>query len=67
MRLRVEVKKCGRVMKINRKDLANPFRSEKFIDRLKKSDAINLRDNYKIKNLGNGYNEVIAIDKTKKF
>jgi hypothetical protein len=45
--------------------LSNPFCSFCYEDRLIASGAVDLRDNNKIIDLGNGYVQVEAIDKTK--
>ena len=47
--------------------LTNPFPIETREERLKKSGAINLQDNCKIVDLGNGYSSIEPIDKTKTF
>ncbi|WP_017815237.1 hypothetical protein [Paenibacillus shenyangensis] len=45
--------------------LANPFSDVPMEERLKKVKAIDLRDNYWIEDLGNGFGKIHAIDPTK--
>ncbi|MFT8344292.1 MAG: hypothetical protein ABF652_23030 [Clostridium beijerinckii] len=52
--------------RITREFLSNPFISEPWQERLKKSEAIILKDNCIIKDLGNDYNCIIPINKNKK-
>lgn len=64
----VKCKFCGNQMnRSHREHLANPFCSGCYEERLEASGAIDLRDNHRIIDLGNGYCEIEAIDKTKKF
>ena len=48
-----------------RHDLANPYMDQPLEKRLKESKAINLKNNHKIIDLGNGYSRIEAIDKKK--
>lgn len=49
----------------SRESLANPFSNETYHERLIKSGAIDLIDNWIIEDLGNGYSRIIIIDETK--
>jgi hypothetical protein len=61
-------KYCGRKLDIQgRAYLANPFCNECYEDRLEASGAIDLRDNHKMIDLGNGYVRIEPIDPNKKF
>ena len=51
--------------KITRQDLSNPFRNMSYHERLIKSGAISLKDNCTIEDLGNGYERINIIDKSK--
>lgn len=42
-----------------------PFCNACYHDRLIASKAVDLRDNFRINDLGNGYSEVVPIDDTK--
>jgi len=53
--------------RITREFLSNPFILESWQERLKKSEAINLKDNCIIQDLGNEYNCIIPIDRGKKI
>lgn len=53
--------------RISREYLSNPFSLKTRNERLKKSGAIDLRDNCLIEDLGNGYCKFSAIDKNKKL
>jgi len=57
------MKICIKEKPVTRQSLANPF-SESYDERLIKTKAVDLRDNYKIEDLGNGYCKVEPIDKT---
>lgn len=61
-----EMKKCKSNKRITREFLANPF-TDSYEERLKKSGAIDLKDNYILKELGNGYDCIIPIDANKKI
>lgn len=59
---------CGRKMEVShRQYLANSFCGECYEDRLEASSAIDLRDNYKIIDHGDGYCTIVPIDETKKY
>lgn len=51
--------------RISREYLSNPFSLETRVERLKKSGAIDIRDNSYIVDLGNGYSKIVVIDKNK--
>ena len=51
--------------KLSREYLANPHADVPYIERLIASGAVDLRDNHRTVDLGNGYVEVVPIDKTK--
>ncbi|WP_200865902.1 hypothetical protein [Metaclostridioides mangenotii] len=51
--------------RISREYLSNPFSLETRDERLKKSGAIDIRDNSYVVNLGNGYSKIVVIDKNK--
>lgn len=53
--------------RISREYLSNPFSLETRDERLKKSGAIDLRNNSFIEDLGNGYSKIVVIDKNKKL
>lgn len=53
--------------RISREYLSNPFVNEDYKDRLIKSNAIDLRDNCIIEDLGNGYARISPIDEHKYF
>ena len=61
----VNCKFCGNAMKDGRSYLSNPFCTECYHDRLIASKAVDMRDNFRINDLGNGYSEVVPIDDTK--
>jgi hypothetical protein len=52
---------------LSRKFLANPHQNQSLIERLKTNKSVDLRDNFFIVDLGNGYNEIRPIDKNKTF
>ncbi|WP_029518086.1 hypothetical protein [Paenibacillus polymyxa] len=52
---------------LNRHQLANPFMDIPMIDRLRQNESIDLRDNYTIEQVGNGYDKIEPIDSGKKF
>lgn len=51
--------------KINRHDLANPFRHMSYHERFRKANTIDLEDNFTIEDLGNGYGNIKPVDKSK--
>jgi hypothetical protein len=53
--------------RITREFSSNPFVLESWQERLKKSKAIDLKDNCIILDLDNEYNCIIPIDRTKKI
>lgn len=53
--------------KKTREDIADPNRNIPYDQKLEMSGSINLIDNHTIKDLGNGYIQVIPIDPEKKF
>lgn len=55
----------GKVNKLSREDLANPFYNMSYKERLIKSKATDLRDNCIVIDLGNGYSKIEPIDKDK--
>lgn len=52
---------------LSRHQLANPYADSQMLDRLKKNESIDLRNNHTIKYVGNGYSIIESIDFTKKF
>ncbi|RFU61319.1 hypothetical protein D0466_18935 [Peribacillus glennii] len=54
-------------IELSRNYLAYPHQNESFYDILKKKKAIDLRNNFYIVDLGNGYEDVLPIDTNKKF
>lgn len=58
-------KKFIKNLGLSREKLANPYEGN-YQERLIKSGAIDLTDNHKIIDLGNGYTEIIPIDENKK-
>ncbi|WCK57113.1 hypothetical protein PP175_28400 (plasmid) [Aneurinibacillus sp. Ricciae_BoGa-3] len=59
---------CGSEMKTSSTGyLSNPFCSDCYEQRLEASGAIDLRDNHRIVDAGNGYVQIVPIDPTKKF
>ncbi|MDA1645320.1 MULTISPECIES: hypothetical protein [Bacillus cereus group] len=50
---------------ISRENLANPFLNDTVKSRLKAKQAVNLENNSKVVNLGNGYVKRVVIDKSK--
>jgi hypothetical protein len=61
---------CGKELKrSHREHMANPFCQDRecYEKRLEASGAIDLRDNHKIIDLGNGYVQIKPIDPNKKF
>jgi hypothetical protein len=61
-----KMKRCKFNKRITREFLANPF-TEPYEERLRKSGAIDLKDNYIIEELANGYDCIIPIDENKKI
>jgi len=53
--------------KKTRQDIANPFKNISLQEKLIKSGSINLENNHTIKDLGNGYSQIIPIDVNKTF
>lgn len=53
--------------KLPRKKLANPFSNIDFKERLIKSNTVDLTNNCVFKDLGNGYAEVLPVDRKKKI
>lgn len=53
--------------KITRQDLANPFKDISLQEKRKKAKSIDLKDNFLIQDLGNGYNKIIPINKNKRL
>lgn len=61
---------CGEEMHINHREyISNPFCNDRecYDKRLEASGAIDLRDNHKVVDLGDGYVNIKAIDENKKF
>lgn len=58
-------KKCNKNTKLSREKLANPHEGD-YYERLIKSDAIDLTDNYEAIDLGNGFSRIVPIDENKK-
>jgi hypothetical protein len=52
---------------LSRKFRANPSADQSFYNMLKKNHSIDLRNNYKIIDHGNGYDTILPLDKNKKF
>lgn len=52
---------------ITREDLANPFKHLTHKEKLKKSNAIDLRNNHTLIDLENGYVKILPIDESKRF
>ncbi|ANP83874.1 hypothetical protein BAQ53_24420 [Bacillus sp. B25(2016b)] len=50
---------------VSREHLANPFLNDTVKSRLKAKQAVNLENNSKVINLGNGYVKRIVIDNSK--
>jgi len=50
---------------LTREMLANPFTNESYHERLVKAKVIDLTDNHKIIDLGNGYTKIVIIDEDK--
>jgi hypothetical protein len=66
--INLKIKKiCKNNYNLIRENLTNPFSNDTLEERLIKSGAIDLRDNYIIEDLGNGYSRTIPIDENKKF
>ena len=53
--------------KLSRNYLANPLQDSSFYSILKKKQAVDLRDNYYINDLGNGYGDIKPLDQNKRF
>ena len=59
---------CGNEMNVSGCGyLANPFCNNCYEDRLESAGAIDLRDNYRLEILNDGYSKIEPIDKNKKF
>jgi hypothetical protein len=59
-------KYCDRKTDVeHRSYLANPFCADCLPQRLEASGAVDLRDNFRIVDVGNGYSAIIPIDETK--
>lgn len=52
--------------RVSRETLANPFSNMSYHERLVKAGVVDLEDNCIIKDLGNGYEQIIIIDENKK-
>jgi hypothetical protein len=52
---------------VRRQDLANPHRHQPLRERLIAANAIDLRDNHRVIDFGDGYAQVVPIDSTKRF
>lgn len=64
----MKVKKiCKKINTLPREKLTNPFSNVTLEEKLIKSGAIDLKDNYVIEDLGNGYSKITPIDENKKF
>ena len=60
-------KKINSSSKITRQDLANPFMNISLEEKRNKARSIDLKDNFFMKDLGNGYSKIIPIDTNKRF
>jgi len=54
-------------IRLSRRYLANPYKKQSFLERLKIKNSIDLRNNKVITDLGNGYSEIAPIDSNKRF
>jgi hypothetical protein len=52
---------------LTRQQIANPFHEQKMIDRLKDAKSIDLRNNFRIEKLSNGYEKITPIDHNKHY
>ncbi|MBZ9616789.1 hypothetical protein [Clostridium estertheticum] len=50
---------------LSRQDLANPFRNMSYHERLVKARIVDIKDNFIVENLGNGYERVKVVDESK--
>jgi len=56
-----------KIKRITRNNIANPFLNINLEEKRNKAKSINLKDNYLIENLDNGYSKIIPIDTNKRF
>lgn len=64
----MKCKFCGREMsRSHREYMANEFCSECLEERLEEAGSIDLRNNHRIVELGNGYDKIEPIDPNKLF
>jgi hypothetical protein len=59
-------KKVSSKSRVTRQDLANPFKMSLEEKRIN-AQSINLKDNFYIEDLGNGYSRIFPIDNNKRF
>ncbi|MGN4739054.1 hypothetical protein [Bacillus cereus] len=52
---------------LSRRKMANPHQNKPLYQRLKSTNAIDLRNNRSIIDLNNGYSEIVPIDENKRF
>lgn len=53
--------------RITRQDISNPFRNITLEKKRIKSNSINLKDNFFIEDLGDGYSKIVPLNKEKKY
>lgn len=52
---------------LSRNWLSNPYQDISLISRLSQSEAVDLRGNFYERSINDSYNEILPIDKSKKF